>query len=347
VTRASSFRYVVYGAGAVGGCFGGLLRHAGRNVVLVARSAHAAAIRANGLQLKSPGESLTITVPVVEDVAELNPQTGDVILLGVKSPQTESSIARLAAVFPPETPIVCMQNGVRNEEIAAKRFANVYGALVLFNAVMPAPGVVARTLTDVIVIGRFPQGADNLTAQFVADAQVATFPAQENPDVMSVKWGKLIGNLNNAALATIDCYWQKAFANSEIMNLMKAIMAEGLRTLAAAGISPADVTGRFDIRAQVEAYAARAGGSFQELPPHERAYPSMWQDLNLRRETTEAEQLNGEIVALGRQYGVPTPINGILLSAVRDAVQAQSGPGRFSLAQLTEMIEARKRETHQ
>lgn len=328
----------------MGGSFGGLLRHAGRNVVLTARPAHAAAIRANGLRVTSPGETMTVAVPVVETVAEIAPRPGDVILLAVKSPETEASVARLAEVFPPETPIVCLQNGVRNEEIAARRFANVYGALVLFNAVMPAPGVVARTLTDVIVIGRFPNGVDDVTARFVADAQAATFPAQENPNVMSVKWGKLIGNLNNAALAVMDCYWQKAFATPAVLDFMKEIMAEGVQTLAAAGISHADVTGRFDIRAQVAAYAARGPETFQELPPAERAYPSMWQDLNLRRQTTEADQLNGEIVALGERYGVPTPINETLLAAVRNSVESQSGPGRFALAQLREMIAARREE---
>jgi 2-dehydropantoate 2-reductase len=70
----------------------------------------------------------------------------------------------------------------------------------------------------------------------------------------------------------------------------------------------------------------------------------MWQDLNLRRQTTEADQLNGEIVALGERYGVPTPINETLLAAVRNSVESQSGPGRFALAQLREMIAARREE---
>ncbi|OYT72143.1 MAG: 2-dehydropantoate 2-reductase [Chloracidobacterium sp. CP2_5A] len=330
-------RYLVYGAGAVGSVVGGLLHRAGCQVCLVARPAHAAAIAARGLRLETATEKLTLDVPAVAGLSEIEPAEGDAILLCVKATQTAAAVADLARYFPPPTPAFCLQNGVANEAVVAERFANVYPVLVLFNAVLPEPGRVALTIMDFLAVGRFPSGTDALTAQVAADFAAAGLPTREHPDAMAVKWGKLIGNLNNALLAVTDYYWQKAFADPDMLALMREVMDEGLRVLAAAGVSPADVTGRFDIRAQVEAFAAQRV-EFANVPPEQRGYPSMWQDLRFRRPETEIAYLNGEIVRLGERHGVPTPINRALVAAIEESIRTGQGVGQFPLARLRERI---------
>ncbi|MCS7079839.1 MAG: ketopantoate reductase family protein [Chloracidobacterium sp.] len=330
-------RYLVYGAGAVGSVVGGRLHHAGRRTCLIARPAHVAAIAAHGLRLETATETLTLNVPAVTGLTEIEPEEGDAILLCVKATQTAAAVADITRHFPPPTPVFCLQNGVANEAVVAERFTNVYPVLVLFNAVLPEPGRVVLTIVDFLAVGRFPTGVDALTAQAAADFTAAGLPTREHPDAMAVKWGKLIGNLNNALLAVTDYYWQKAFADPDMLAMMRAVMDEGLRVLAAAGVSPADVTGRFDIRAQVEAFAARQA-EFSDVPPAQRGYPSMWQDLHLRRPETEVEYLNGEIVRLGERYGVPTPINRALVEAVQESVRTGRGVGQFPLERLRERI---------
>ncbi|MGQ9896169.1 MAG: ketopantoate reductase family protein [Acidobacteriota bacterium] len=330
-------RYIVYGAGAVGSVVGGLLHHAGYATCLVGRPAHVGAIRMHGLRLETPTETLTLTPPVFTALAEARPGEEEAILLSVKATQTAAAIADIAQQVPPTTPVFCLQNGVANEAIVAEHVAQVYPVLVLFNAVLSEPGRVILTIVDFLAVGRFPKGTDTLTAQVAADFTAAGLPTREHPDAMAVKWGKLIGNLNNALLAVTDCYWQKAFATPEMLAIMRATMDEGLRVLAAAGISPADVTGRFDIRAQVEAFATRQA-EFSDVPPEQRGYPSMWQDLHFRRPETEVEYLNGEIVRLGERYGIPTPINRALLAAVRESIKTGQGVGQFPLKRLREYI---------
>jgi|YNPBryunderm2012_1023409.scaffolds.fasta_scaffold00830_3 2-dehydropantoate 2-reductase len=330
-------RYIVYGAGAVGSVVGGLLYRAGYATYLVARPAHVEAIRTHGLRLETPTEKLTLNIPAVSQLAEAAPGAGDVILLSVKATQTATAIADIARQVLPTTPVFCLQNGVANEGTVAKYVTQVYPVLVMFNAILPEPGRAVLTILDFLAVGRFPKGTDAFTAQVAADLTSAGLPTREHPDVMAVKWGKLIGNLNNALLAVTDCYWQKAFATPEMLAMMRAIMDEGLRVLAAAGISPADVTGRFDIRAQVEAFAARQA-EFADVPPEQRGYPSMWQDLYFRRPETEVEYLNGEIVRLGERYGIPTPINRALCDAVRESIQTSKGVGQFPLERLRERI---------
>ncbi|HNJ41941.1 MAG TPA: ketopantoate reductase C-terminal domain-containing protein, partial [Acidobacteriota bacterium] len=106
--------------------------------------------------------------------------------------------------------------------------------------------------------------------------------------------------------------------------------------------------GFFDIRVQVESMVRNHGSTAAVLvdtPEHERSYPSTWQDLRLDRPVTEVEWLNGEIVRLGKQFGVPTPCNSVLREGVLASVRDHSGPGKYTLIQLLTAIEDEQRRS--
>ena len=88
-------RFVVVGAGAVGGVVGGRLAQHGHDVVLVARGAHRAAIQADGLLLRSPEEEVRVRVPVVEHPRDLTLGADDVVLLAVKGQDTPAALEAL------------------------------------------------------------------------------------------------------------------------------------------------------------------------------------------------------------------------------------------------------------
>jgi len=123
-------RFIILGAGAVGGTVGGRLAQHGHSTLLIARGAHYEAIRGHGLRLQSPDETLTLTVPVVDRPAAISWTSEDVVLLATKSQDTPAALDALAAAAPPQLPIFCVQNGVANERMASERFANVYGVFV-------------------------------------------------------------------------------------------------------------------------------------------------------------------------------------------------------------------------
>jgi 2-dehydropantoate 2-reductase len=77
-------RYLIIGAGAIGGTIGALLVESGHNVVLVARGAHLAAIRETGLRFATPRGVSTLTIPAVGGPGELDLQMDDVLVLCVK-----------------------------------------------------------------------------------------------------------------------------------------------------------------------------------------------------------------------------------------------------------------------
>src|SRR5689334_1798860 len=103
-------RFIVYGAGAIGGVVGGRLFEHGNDVVLIAPGTRAAAMRAQRLRLDDPGGSTTLPVAVVEHPTELAFADDDVVLLAVKSQHTIDAVQTLAAVAPPNIAVVCLQN---------------------------------------------------------------------------------------------------------------------------------------------------------------------------------------------------------------------------------------------
>jgi len=295
-------RYVVVGAGAIGGALGGELARAGREVLLVARGTHLAALRdQGGLRLLTPDGLATVPVPAAAlDQVQLRPD--DVLLLAVKTQDAAHALAQLAVQ--PTTagepasllPVVCAQNGVHSERIALRLFRNVYGCYVRVPATHLEPGLVvaeSAPLRGILDLGRYPDGADATVEAIAADISASSFGSVVRPDVMSWKYHKLLSNLANAvdAILGLDSGEEIAAAARE----------EGTAALAAAGIEVAD-------DAEVE---ARADGWVRigQIEGHERVGSSSRQSLLRGTGSIEADYLNGEIAMLGRLYGIPTPVN--------------------------------------
>ena len=93
-------RFVVYGAGAIGGVIGGRLFEHGQDVVLIARGAHHDAIARDGLRLVDPDRDITLPVPVVDHPAQLSFSADDVVVLAMKTQDTASALAALHAKMP-------------------------------------------------------------------------------------------------------------------------------------------------------------------------------------------------------------------------------------------------------
>jgi 2-dehydropantoate 2-reductase len=193
-------RFVILGAGAVGGAIGGRLHQHGHSALLIARGANYEAIRDRGLRLESPDETVTITVPVVEHPARVSWTKDDVLFLATKTQDTQAALDTLASVAPPGLPIFCAQNGVANERMANERFAHVYGVFVWCPADYLTPGLVqvwCAPKSGILHVGRYPSGSD-ATAQDVAAAlRESSFYADAKTDIMRWKYRKLL-SLGNA-----------------------------------------------------------------------------------------------------------------------------------------------------
>ncbi|HXY44304.1 MAG TPA: 2-dehydropantoate 2-reductase N-terminal domain-containing protein, partial [Acidimicrobiales bacterium] len=231
-------RYLILGAGAIGGAIGGRLSQHGHDVVLVARGAHLEALRTTGLELRDPGATAVLRIEAVPTAEAAHPRADDVAILATKSQHSEALLADLALVAPPEIAVVCAQNGVENERLALRRFANTYGMRVILAGTHLEPGVVeisTAPLWGILDLGRYPQGSDALAERVAGDLRGSGFDARATPKVMSHKYLKLLNNLANAIQAAVGTA-EDPLAHQ----LAAAARSEARACYAAAGIDLAD-----------------------------------------------------------------------------------------------------------
>jgi 2-dehydropantoate 2-reductase len=322
-------RFVIYGAGAVGGAIGGRLAQHGHEVVLIARGAHAAALRSDGLRLASPDGTVVVRPPIAEHPSEVGLTSADVVVLAMKSQDTAAALSELVACAPPDITVVCAQNGVANERTALRDFAGVVAMCVMLPATHLEPGLVevaSAPTTGLLDVGCYPGGTDEQVVAVAAALSNSTFESVPRDDVMRWKHTKLLMNLANA----IEAVTGNVRDDAEAAELVQRARAEGVAAYRAAGID----------FASPEEDAARRGDKLQlrRVAGRRRGGGSSWQSLERGTGTIEADYLNGEIVLLGRLHGVATPVNAMLQRVANELARAQQPPGSLTARELVARI---------
>ena len=309
-------RWVIIGAGAIGGLIGARLFEHGSDVMLVARGEHYRAIRTAGLKVDAPDGTTTSRLPVVDRIAALTIGPDDVIVVATKSQQTAEVLAALTPIAPADTPVLCAQNGVENERLALRRFANVYAVCVMCPASHLEPGVVRAhrgPIAGILDLGRYPVGVDEMATELAAGLTTAGFLSDPKPDIMRWKYKKLLLNLGNAIEAICG-------PESRGGELYERALGEGVACLDAAGIPY--VTDADD--------RARRGNLIPRPPGGKPRGGSSWQSMLRQTGNVETDYLNGEIVLLGRRHDVPTPVNAVLQRLANQLASTRTPPGSMT-----------------
>jgi 2-dehydropantoate 2-reductase len=335
-------RYIIIGAGAIGGAIGARLFESGHEVVLTARGAHLAALRESGLRFATPDGTATLPVPVAAGPAELSLRADDVLILTVK---TQDATAALDAwAWEPVTgggtaadslPVLCAQNGVASERLALRRFRQVYGVCVWMPATHLEPGLIeaqGTPKTGLLPVGRYPSGTDETARQVSADLTASSFLSPVSENVMRWKYGKLLTNLGNAVEAVCGSAQAQGTSADTISELRSRARDEGRAVLAAAGIDPASPAEQAELRGD-QVTIAPANGA-------QRGGGSSWQSLTRGTGSIEADYLNGEIVLLGREHGVPTPVNELLQRLANQFARDRRAPGSITDGELAALTAA-------
>ena len=316
-------RFVVYGAGAIGGGIGAQLDRHGHDVVLIARGDHLDAMKSHGLRVRTPEGDFTVEPDVVSHPQDIDWRQGDLVLLCTKSQDTESALGALRDATELDVPVVCVQNGVANERMAARHFASVYATVVWMPATHLEPGVVllqGSPLSGVLDTGCYPQGTDTLCESLCEALSSSHFLARPRADVMRFKYAKLQRNLGNAL--------QALCGNVSAGDIVEELRAEAVACFAAAGVESASP----------QALREELSQHYQHKPidGETRSGSSTWQSLT-RGLPLETDYLNGEIVLLGRLYGVATPFNAALQTLARRHAAASSAPGSVAVDEVREL----------
>jgi 2-dehydropantoate 2-reductase len=314
-------RYVIFGAGGIGGVIGGRLAEHGHDVVLVARGAHHDAIRERGLLLRTPSGHVQLDVPVTDDVATLAPGGDDVVLLCTKSQDSMAALDAIATASSPDVAVVCAQNGVENERMALRRFDRVHGMAVMLPASHLEPGVVdawGAPASGILDVGRYPDGTDEVDEELSSALRTSNFISTADAQVMLRKYGKLLLNLANVLEAACG------MRDEAVGGVYQRARAEAEACYAAAGIdAPTD-----------DDAERRKGMKMTPIEGVRRGGGSTWQSLARSSPSIETDFLNGEICLLGRRHGVPTPVNAALQRVGRRLVAEGFEPGTFPVEDL-------------
>jgi 2-dehydropantoate 2-reductase len=292
-------KIIVYGAGGVGGYFGGKLQHAGYDVTLIARGKHLEAIQKNGLQVKSINGDFTVFPKATDDVSSIsNP---DLIVLGVKSWQIPSIANFLKPIINENTLVLPLQNGADNTEKLLKILdkKNVLAGLCRIVSKVESPGVINHFAFEPEVV--FAEN-DNKETQRVKKVKMifdkAGFKNSISNDIHLDIWRKF---LFITIVSGVGALTREVFGVLKQDESIRKIMIDsGIEIMKIANAKGISITQK-DID--------NAMKSFDNSGYNTTA--SMQRDF-MDGKPSELENFNGYVVKQGLLLGIETPINSFI-----------------------------------
>ena len=298
-------RIAVMGTGGTGGYFGGLLARAGEEVAFIARGAHLDAIQKNGLAIKSVlAGDFTVPATATDNPDDIGPV--DCVLFCVKAYDNSEAADQIRPLIGPETMVLSVQNGIDNEEQLGNAIGaeQVVGCVSLVSSTIESPGVIAQTGgPGKIILGEMQGGSSARTEALTSILQNSGITAELHPDIQVALWQKFIGICGvNGVTALTRLPMGEIVACKETHNLMRGTMEEVEAVARASGVN------------LPEGCVDQSMDFFSSVEPTVRG--SMYYDLAGGRRL-ELDVLNGTVVRLGSENGIPTPINFAIYAALK------------------------------
>ena len=291
-------KILVFGAGAIGSFFGGLLsRH--HDVLLIGRAEHVEAIRAHGLRIS--GKTSLIVRPAA---APIVPQgaSPDLIFVTTKAYDTANAMLALQPTADRAT-FVTLQNGLGNAETIAKTARRVVAGTTTIGVTFIGPGEIRHAGIGETILGAWAhvEKADVIRLRDLL-AEVGLVAKVTN-DVRSELWSKLVVNAAINPLGAIAAVPNgRLVRDKRLLGVLEAVAQEAIAVAKAEG---ARVDGE-DLRRRTLLVAKRTAAN----------RGSMLQDLD-RRRRTEIDAITGPIIRAAARHRIPVPVNQALYAIVR------------------------------
>jgi 2-dehydropantoate 2-reductase len=316
----------IYGAGAIGGYLGAKLAAAGSDVTLIARGAHLAAMRKDGLRLNIDGEQIVTHPFCTDDPAEAGVQ--DFVIVTLKAHSVASVVPAMQPLLGSDSAVVTAVNGVPwwyfhqlPGEFDGQRLATVDPGNVQWEGIGPeraigcvvypaceisAPGVIDHIEGNRFTLGE-PSGERTDRALALSQALIAAgLKAPVRPRIRDEIWVKLWGNL---------CFNPISALTHATLDVIAS--EDGTRAIARAMMLEAqDIGEKLGVRFAVDVDKRIAGAA--AVGAHKT---SMLQDLELGR-PMEIDALITSVQELGRMVGVATPTLDLVLALVQQRARA-------------------------
>ena len=308
-TLGAGMRYLVLGAGALGGYFGGMLLKGGADVTFLVRPLRAAQLQRDGLVVRlQDGGELRTPVKTVQQ-GQLN-GTYDVVLLCCKAYDLEAAMDAVAPAMGEESVIVPLLNGVRHLDVLTGRFSRerVLGGLTVINAALMPDGSIqqSQVRVNITAIGELDGRLSSRCAAIKAALEAGGIPVQVTDNVLAMMWEKFFGFTCSATIASLSRSRAGVIARAANgSSFVSAVTDECTRVVTALGHPPIPA---FNAAAQISGLFAQPDSTYG---------PSILIDMEDGR-PTEGEHTIGDLAERAVQAGVSAP----LLTAARCNLQA-------------------------
>lgn len=304
---------MIVGAGAVGGFFGAHLARQHSHVSFLLRPRTLRAVRANGLTIRSAAGTFTVRPPCASDPREL--PRPDLVILAVKAYDLDAALDQLEPVLSERTVILTLQNGVDVEDRLLRRLNRdcVVGGVAFIYSKIVEPGVIEHYKRGAVSIGEL-MGNKSPRVLAIADLfKHAGLPCHLVDDIRRAKWEKMCWNcVFNPLTVLIDDRIAKALDHPEMLRVIQQIVGEVAAV--AAGL-------KVPLSGDIADKVVRWSQEIRDI------HTSMYDDWKAGR-PTEIDTLNGHIVKLGHELGIPVPLNEALTATVKVITERErSGPG--------------------
>jgi 2-dehydropantoate 2-reductase len=306
-------RIAVIGAGGIGGPYGASLAKAGAEVTFVARGAHLAAIKENGLRIEGDrGEAYVWPAQATDAIAGIG--TVDVVLCCVKLWDLEPAAERIRAIVGPQTAVIPLQNGVDAAERLIRILGRepVMGGMAFVTGTIAAPGVIRQTGTyQQMTFGELDGRVSERGERLRDLCKAAGFDGVLSPDIMVPVWEKFILLV---PLSGLNALTRLPLGKWRDDPDLVALYQGALRETVAVGLAEG-------VRLPPE-IVDKTLATMRSMPPHHTT--SMGNDL-LRGNRLELPWFASKVVELGRRHGIPTPANGFIHTALKPYINGAPG----------------------
>ena len=295
----------IIGSGGVGGFFGAKLAKSGQDVTFIQRGPHLEAMQRKGLKIESElGDIDLPTVRAMDDPAKVG--LVDVVLVTVKSGQTNEAVELTKPMMGKNTAVITLQNGVENETrlVAELGEGHVLGGVAYIVSLVKAPGLIKQTGSMCrLEFGELDGARSRRALEFLAACENASIPAMLSENIQGNIWKKFVvispfngmTSLTRSSIGSIR-------EDQDCRSLLEESVKEVLLLAEAKGI-PVGFNGSREVM------------KFFDSMPHAMT-SSMHYDV-VNGKPLEVDWLNGAVVRLGKEVGVATPVNGFIYAALK------------------------------
>jgi len=334
-------RIAMMGAGAIGGITGAMMASGGEDITLVdTYEAHVDKINSDGIEITGElGEHL-VRIPASLP-ADLEGKF-DLVFLVVKGIDTDDALSMLEPHMHDSTPVVSLQNGINEEDIAGViGEERTVGASTHFGATFEAPGHLNKTTHGGFIVGELDgRVTDRVTEIGRLLSLVESTEVTDN--IWGHLWSKLLINVCTNSFGALTGEKFGVFATREVgKKALSALYTESYDVAVKQGIELVKLVGVLDpefmlVRGEEDRQRVEPVLDYMARPDQfGNMYSSMLQDMD-RGRRTEVDHLNGYIVSKGAEIGMPTPVNEAIVEMVKEV---EAGTRKLDPANISELSE--------